>query len=171
MSEPAISLDDAGYQNLRAVADRLLETTRVEYVDEGVLLIMNPPGIEHRRIVRAIVDDAKRAFYTGAIAINWATDENYQWDLPDGAGRFYIPDIAFIHPDARTAEEERAAISLVVEVTSPTSPDTVHVVVPRELNDEQRSLFEQLAETMGSEIQQQANHRSFFDKVKDALGV
>jgi molecular chaperone DnaJ len=48
---------------------------------------------------------------------------------------------------------------------------TVHVVVPRELNDEQRSLFEQLAETMGSEIQQQANHRSFFDKVKDALGV
>lgn len=28
MSEPAISLDDAGYQNLRAVADRLLETTR-----------------------------------------------------------------------------------------------------------------------------------------------
>jgi Uma2 family endonuclease len=53
MSEPAISLDDAGYQNLRAVADRLLETTRVEYVDEGVLLIMNPRGIEHRRIVRA----------------------------------------------------------------------------------------------------------------------
>jgi Uma2 family endonuclease len=125
MSEPAISLDDVGYQNLRAVADRLLETTRVEYVDEGVLLIMNPRGIEHRRIVRAIVDDAKRAFYTGAIAINWATDENYQWDLPDGAGRFYIPDIAFIHPDARTAEEESAAISLVVEVTSPTSPDTV----------------------------------------------
>jgi len=97
----------------------------VEYVDEGVLLVMNPPGIEHRRIVRAIVDDAKRAFYTGAIAINWATDENYQWDLPGGDGRFYIPDIAFIHPDATTAEEERAAIALVVEVTSPTSPDTV----------------------------------------------
>jgi hypothetical protein len=66
MSEPAISLDDVGYQNLRAVADRLLETTRVEYVDEGVLLIMNPLGIGHRRIVCAIVDDAKRAFYTGA---------------------------------------------------------------------------------------------------------
>ena len=42
MSEPAISLDDADYQNLRAVADRLLETTRAEYVDEGVLLIVNP---------------------------------------------------------------------------------------------------------------------------------
>jgi Uma2 family endonuclease len=125
MSEPSISLDDAGHQNLRAVADRLLETTRVEYVDEGVLLVMNPSGIEHRRIVRAIVHDAKRAFYTGAIAINWATDENYQWDVPDGTGRFYIPDIAFIHPDATTSEEERAAIALVVEVTSPTSPDTV----------------------------------------------
>jgi Uma2 family endonuclease len=125
MSEPAISLDDTGYQNLRAVADRLLETTKVEYVDEGVLLVMNPPGIEHRRIVRAIGDDAKRAFYTGAIATNWATDENYQWDIPDGTGRFYIPDIAFIHPDAMTTEEERAAIALVVEVTSPTSPDTV----------------------------------------------
>jgi hypothetical protein len=84
MSQPAISLDDAGYQDLRAVANRLLETTRVEYVDEGVLLIMNPSGIEHRRIVRAIVDDAKRAFYTGAITVNWAADENYQWDLPDG---------------------------------------------------------------------------------------
>jgi Uma2 family endonuclease len=125
MSESAISLDDAGYQNLRAVADRLLETARVEYVDEGVLLIMNPSGIGHRRIVRAIVDDAKRAFYTGAVTINWATDGNYQWDLPDASGRFYIPDIAFIHPDATTAEEERAAIALVVEVTSPTSPDTV----------------------------------------------
>jgi Uma2 family endonuclease len=125
MSEPAVSVDDVGYQNLRVVADRLLETTRVEYVDEGVLLVMNPPGIEHRRIVRAIVDDAKRAFYTGAIAVNWATDENYQWDLPDGSGRFYVPDLVFIHPDATTAEEERVAIALVVEVTSPSSPDTV----------------------------------------------
>ena len=125
MSEPAISLDDVGYQNLRAVADRLLEVTRVEYVDEGVLLIENPPGIGHRRIVRAIADDAKRAFYTGAANINWARDENFQWDLPDGSGRFYIPDITFIHPDATTAEEERAAITLVVEVTSPASPDTV----------------------------------------------
>jgi hypothetical protein len=72
MSQPAVSLDGTGYQDLRIVADRLLETTRVEYMDEGVLLVMNPPGIEHRRIVRAIVDDAKRAFYTGAVTVNWA---------------------------------------------------------------------------------------------------
>jgi Uma2 family endonuclease len=125
MNEPAVPLEDAGYQDLRVVADRLLETTRVEYVDEGVLLVMNPPGIEHRRIIRAIVDDAKRAFYTSAITVNWAIDENYQWDLPDGSGRFYVPDLVFIHPDATTAEQERAAIVLVAEVTSPTSPDTV----------------------------------------------
>ena len=33
------------------------------------------------------------------------------------AARFYIPDI--VHPAAITAEEERAAIVLIVEVTSP----------------------------------------------------
>jgi Uma2 family endonuclease len=125
MSEPALPFDDAGHQDLRAIADRLLETSRVEYVDEGVLLVMNPPGIQHRRIVRAIVDDAKRAFYTGLVSVNWSTDENYQWDLPDGSGRFYVPDLVFIDPEAATAEEERAAIACVVEVTSPKSPDTV----------------------------------------------
>lgn len=48
---------------------------------------------------------------------------------------------------------------------------TVHVITPRDLTDEQRDLFEQLAATMGSEVTQQPAHRSFFDKVKDALGV
>jgi len=47
---------------------------------------------------------------------------------------------------------------------------TVQVVVPRQLNDEQRDLFLQLADTLGSEVTQQP-HRGFFDKVKDALGV
>jgi Uma2 family endonuclease len=125
MSEAAVPIEDLGYSNLRVLADRLLETTRVEYVDEGVLLIMNPPGIEHRRIVRGIVDSVKRAYYTGVVSVNWSVDENYQWDLSDGSGRFFIPDLAFIHPDATTVEEERTAIALVVEVTSPTSPDTV----------------------------------------------
>jgi Uma2 family endonuclease len=40
-----------------------------------------------------------------------------------------------VHPDARTPSDERAAIALVVEVTSPTSPDTVlndRVTKPRE---------------------------------------
>jgi Uma2 family endonuclease len=52
-------------------------------------------------------------------------DENYQWELPDESRRFYSPDIVFVHADAITAEEERAAIVLIVEVTSPMSSDTV----------------------------------------------
>jgi len=48
---------------------------------------------------------------------------------------------------------------------------SVHVVTPRHLTHEQRELFQQLAEVMGSEVTQQPAHRTFFDKVKDALGV
>ena len=125
MSEPALRLDDFDTQDLRDVADRLLETTKVEYVDEGVLLILHPPGIEHRRIVHGVIDAAKKAYYTGKIAVNWETYETYQWEFADGSRRFFIPDIVFVHPDAATAEEERAAIALVVEVTSPTSRDAV----------------------------------------------
>jgi len=125
VSEAAVQLDEYRTQDLRALADRLLEVIKVEYVDEGVLLIMNPPGIEHRRIVRSINDSVKRAYYTSQISVNWDIDENYRWDLPDGSGRFYIPDLVFIRPGAKTVEEERAAIVMVVEVTSPTSPDTV----------------------------------------------
>jgi Uma2 family endonuclease len=125
MSEDAIRLDEFD-QDLRDVADRLLETTKVEYVDEGALLIMNPPGIEHRRIVRSIVKTAQQAFDAGLIDVNWETYENYQWEIPhDKARRFFVPDIVFIHPDAMTAAEERANIVLIVEVTSPTARDTV----------------------------------------------
>lgn len=126
MSEAAVQLDDIGQTDLRRVADRLLETTRVEYVDEGVLLVMNPPGFEHRKIVEAIVDSIKKAYYTSATPINWSTyAADFQWDMPDGSGRFYVPDVVVVHPDARTRDEESAAIALVVEVTSPASPDTV----------------------------------------------
>jgi molecular chaperone DnaJ len=48
---------------------------------------------------------------------------------------------------------------------------TVQVLIPKDLTDDQRELFTLLAETMGSEVQQQPNQRSFFDKVKDVLGV
>ncbi len=125
MSEAALQLDDFNTNDLRSLADRLLETTKVEYVDEGYLLIINPPGIEHRRIVRSIVKTVILAFHTGQIVVNWAVDENFQWEFADGSRRFFIPDIALIHPDAGTAEEERAAIALIVEVTSPLSRDAV----------------------------------------------
>jgi len=126
MSEPALRLGDFD-RDIRDLADRLLETTRVEYVDEGALLIMNPAGIEHRRIVRSMVKTAQQTFDAGRINVNWETYENYQWEIPDDkARRFFIPDLVFIHPDAVTAQEEQANIVLIVEVTSPTSRDTVY---------------------------------------------
>ncbi|HEV2251807.1 MAG TPA: Uma2 family endonuclease [Streptosporangiaceae bacterium] len=125
MSEGALQLDDFNNQDLRDVADRLLETTRVEYVDEGALLIMNPPGIEHRRIVRSIVQTVILAYHTGQATVDWAVDENFQWEFADGSRRFFIPDIVLIRPDAETLDEERAAIALIVEVTSPSSRDAV----------------------------------------------
>ncbi|MGI8485101.1 MAG: DnaJ C-terminal domain-containing protein [Thermomicrobiales bacterium] len=48
---------------------------------------------------------------------------------------------------------------------------TIQVVVPRKLSDDQRELFEELASSLGKEVQQQPNNRGFFDRVKDALGV
>jgi Uma2 family endonuclease len=125
LSEAAIPLDDLGQADLRRVADRLLETTRVEYVDEGVLLVMSPRGFEHRRIVRSIVTSLTRA-YSVLTAIDWSIySGDFQWDLPDGSGRFYVPDVVVVHPGVHSKDEERNAIALVVEVTSPSSPDTV----------------------------------------------
>jgi len=127
LGEPALLLDDVMQQDLRQLADRLLETTKVEYVDEGVLLIMNPPAPEHRAVVRKIVRAIDRAFTRGDTPVDWAINsENYQWELPDGSRRFYVPDIVVTHPDARTPEEERASIALIAEVTSPASADTVY---------------------------------------------
>jgi Uma2 family endonuclease len=122
VSEAALQHDG----DLRTLADRLLETTRVEYVDEGVLLVMNPPGLEHRKITRSIVRSIHQASFVSETPLEWEVDsENFQWDLPDATRRFYVPDLVVIHPNATTREEEREAIALVVEVTSPTSPDTV----------------------------------------------
>ena len=84
MSEAAVQLDDLGQADLRSLADRMLETTRVEYVDEGVLLVMNPPGFEHRRTVRSIVDGIKKAFYTSVTPVKLA---DLLRGLPMGSGR------------------------------------------------------------------------------------
>lgn len=48
---------------------------------------------------------------------------------------------------------------------------TIQAVVPKKLTEEQRELFESLASSLGSEVQQHPNNRGFFDRVKDALGV
>jgi molecular chaperone DnaJ len=43
----------------------------------------------------------------------------------------------------------------------------ISVLTPTDLTDEQRDLFERLAETLGSEVQPQRNGRGFFDRVMD----
>jgi Uma2 family endonuclease len=127
MSQAALVIDDETRTDLRKLADTLLETTRAEYVDEGVLLVMNPPAPEHRRIVGMIVEAVIIASATGASGVRWAIDsENFQWELPDGDGRFYVPDVVVSRPGAATPADERAAIELVAEVTSPASADTVY---------------------------------------------
>jgi len=127
VSEAAVVLDDMTRTDLRQLADRLLETTRVEYVDDGVLLVMNPPAPKHRAIVRLLVEAILLAVATKATPVRWAVNsENFQWELPGQSERFYVPDLAVSHPGAGTPEEERAAIVLIVEVTSPASADTVY---------------------------------------------
>jgi Uma2 family endonuclease len=114
-------------EDLRVLADRLLETRRVEYVDEGVLLILNPPTFEHREIVRLITRSFERAYLMSATDVEWTVYAgDYQWDLPDDTRRYYVPDIAVIYPGKRTAAAQREAIAMVVEVTSPSSADTVY---------------------------------------------
>lgn len=135
MTEAATHFDDLGQTDLRSLAGILLETRRVEYVDMGVLLIIDPPGFEHRRVVRGIATSLTRA-YPALTPIDWSVySADFQWDLPDASGRFYVPDVVVVHPDAQTRDEERAAVALVAEVTSPASPDTVlndRVTKPRQ---------------------------------------
>lgn len=126
MGESTLRCEDFNQTNLRPVADRLLEWTNVECVDEGVLLVMNPPGFEHREIVSGIVGSFCRAFMGGLTSVDWSVhSNNFQWDLPGSRQRFYVPDVAVVHPDVQTLEEERAAIALLAEVTSPRSSVTV----------------------------------------------
>src|ERR1700735_1506149 len=136
MSEPALVLDDVTPLDLRKLADRLLEATRVEYVDDGALLIMNPPACEHRAIVRLIARAIDRAYVRGDTPEEWTIDsENFQWDLPDQSGRFYVPAIAVSRARAATLAEARAAIAHMVAVTPPAAADIVYtdrVVKPRQ---------------------------------------
>jgi Uma2 family endonuclease len=121
LAQAPVTLDDFNQVELRSLADRLLETTRVEYVNKGLLIVMNPRGFEHRKILGSL----DRAFYT-ALSADWHIySEDFQWDLPDGNGPFYVPDMVVVPPGAETRGDERASIAFVAEVTSPDSPDTV----------------------------------------------
>ena len=47
----------------------------------------------------------------------------------------------------------------------------INVEVPSKLTDRQREFFEELAGTMDSNIQPQANGRGFFDKIMNFFGT
>ncbi|MBS2963654.1 Uma2 family endonuclease [Actinocrinis puniceicyclus] len=51
--------------------------------------------------------------------------EHLQWEYRDGSRRFFIPDVAVAYPGARSRQELQDYVVLIVEVTSPDSPDTV----------------------------------------------
>jgi molecular chaperone DnaJ len=48
---------------------------------------------------------------------------------------------------------------------------TIQVVTPKKLSEDQRAMFEELASSLGSDIQQQPNSKGFFGRVKDVLGA
>ena len=47
---------------------------------------------------------------------------------------------------------------------------TIQAVTPKQLTEDQRALFEELASSLGSDIQQQPNSKGFFGRMKDAFG-
>ena len=97
-----------------------------------------------------------------------ALGDEVEIDTIDGAVVFRIP------AGTQSGQQFRLRGKGVPELRGSDRGDqivTMHVVVPKKLNDEQRELFEQLAQSLGKEVTQQPNNRGFFDRVKDALGV
>lgn len=97
-----------------------------------------------------------------------ALGDEVEIDTIDGAVVFRIP------AGTQSGQQFRLRGKGVPELRGSDRGDqivTMHVVVPKKLNDDQRELFEQLAESLGKEVTQQPNNRGFFDRVKDALGV
>ena len=86
----------------------------------------------------------------------------------DGPVRFTLP------PGTQAGQQFRMRGKGIPDMRNGDRGDqliTVQVLIPKELTDDQRDLFNLLAQTMGNEVQQQQSQRSFFDKVKDVLGV
>jgi molecular chaperone DnaJ len=46
----------------------------------------------------------------------------------------------------------------------------INVEIPARLTEEQRRLFEQLAQTFGGEVHPQRNGKGFFDRLMDVFG-
>jgi Uma2 family endonuclease len=60
---------------------------------------------------------------------------DFQFDLVDDPQKFFVPDLAIAHPGSTNDREFRENLAMVVEVTSPASPQTVrndHGVKPKQ---------------------------------------
>lgn len=113
-------------RTLREIADDLLEYQRVEYIEDDRLTFVTPPGFSHGGIVESILRAVMYASATGATPENWSVRVgDFQFDRPDNEEKFFIPDIAVAHPGSTSNQEFRDKIAMVVEVTSPKSPETV----------------------------------------------
>lgn len=114
-----------GPRTVREVADELLETQRVEYLEEGQLIFVPPAGFTHLTTLGLLTKSIIRAFPT-LTDVDWELGtENFQWEFADGTERFSIPDIIVALPGATSRAELRENIALIVEITSPKSPKTV----------------------------------------------
>lgn len=110
-----------GERTLRQVADELLEHRRVEFIHEGKLTLVAVPGYSHAEIVRQVGRQFSRQ-----TSVEWyVRSGDFQFDRIDFPERFFVPDIAVAHPPVRSNAECRKNLVMVMEVTSPKSPETV----------------------------------------------
>lgn len=113
-------------RDLRALADELLEDQRVEFIEDGVLNVMPPAGFTHAKILLALTFALNRASILNPEIPSWdVRSENFQFDLVDDTQKFFVPDLAVAFPGSNNNKEFRENLALVVEVTSPGSPQTV----------------------------------------------
>ena len=119
-------MPDSADRTLRRLADDLLEEHHVEYIDDGPLMITIPTGFTHGEICARISESFFRARHTGRSSVDWSVSGgNFQFDLVDDPQKFFVPDLAVAYPGSTSNRDFRENLSMVVEVTSPSSPKTV----------------------------------------------
>jgi Uma2 family endonuclease len=114
------------YRTLRDVADDILEYQRVELIHGDVLTAVATSGAAHRKIVAQITRGFNDDWHRGRTSVRWELGiGDFQVERVDDPDCFFVPDIAIAYPDTRTNKEFRENLVMVVEVTSPKSPETV----------------------------------------------
>jgi Uma2 family endonuclease len=115
-----------GERTLREMADELLEWQRVEFIHDGGLTFVATPGRAHRMIVTQLTKTVNYASFAGLTPVQWdvsAGDFQFEWN--DAARHYCVPDLAIAFPNSASNAEFRENLAMVVEVTSPKSPEAV----------------------------------------------